>query len=269
MLWRIATAQFLGMTLWFSATAAAPAIAREFHLTAGASAWLTMAVQAGFVIGTLASAILNLADAINPRRLFAAGCALGALSNATIAFAPSSTGIVALRFITGMALACVYPPGMKIAAGWFLERRGWALGVVVGALTIGSAFPHLVNWVAADVSWRTLLWFSSALALAGGAIVIASVGDGPHVTASAPFDFHAVRHVLQSRGVRLATLGYLGHMWSSMRCGRGLESMPHILWPIAVAQVVRPRWSRSWPSDPGQRAVWRQVPGAIAGERHE
>ena len=213
MLWRIATAQFLGMTLWFSATAASPAIAREFHLTAGASAWLTMAVQAGFVIGTLASAILNLADAMNPRRLFTAGCALGALSNATIAFAPSSTGIVALRFITGMALACVYPPGMKIAAGWFLERRGWALGVVVGALTIGSAFPHLVNWVAADVSWRTLLWFSSALALAGGAIVIASVGDGPHVTASAPFDFHAVRHVLQSRGVRLATLGYLGHMW--------------------------------------------------------
>lgn len=221
MLWRIATAQFLGMTLWFSATAAAPAIAREFQLTAGATAWLTMAVQAGFVAGTLASAMLNLADAINPRRLFAAGCVVGALSNATIAFAPSATAIMALRFVTGMALACVYPPGMKITAGWFLERRGWALGVVVGALTIGSAFPHLLSWLsastssghAADVPWRMLLGFSSALALAGGAIVIATVGDGPHVTASAPFDFHAVRHVLHSRGVRLATLGYLGHMW--------------------------------------------------------
>jgi MFS family permease len=213
MLWRIATALLLGMTLWFSATAAAPAIAREYRLTPGGTAWLTMAVQGGFVVGTLASAILNLADAINPRRLFAVGCSVGALANATIAFAPSSVVIVALRFLTGLALAWVYPPGMKITAGWFLERRGWALGVVVGALTFGSAFPHLLNWLAADVSWRTLLWLSSALALAGGAIVLVSVSDGPHVTASAPFDVHAVRHVLQSRGVRLATLGYLGHMW--------------------------------------------------------
>jgi MFS family permease len=213
MLWRIAIAELLGMTLWFSATAAAPAIAREFELTAGATAWLTMAVQAGFVVGTLVSAVLNVADAVNPRRLFAIGCTVGALSNATIAFAPSSSAIVALRFMTGVALAWVYPPGMKMTAGWFLERRGWALGVVVGALTIGSALPHLLNWLAADVSWRTLLGLSSALALAGGSIVIATVTDGPHVTASAPFDIHAVRHVLQSRGVRLATLGYLGHMW--------------------------------------------------------
>lgn len=229
MLWRIATAQFLGMTLWFSATAAAPAIAREFQLTAGATAWLTMAVQAGFVVGTLASATLNLADAISPRRLFAAGCVAGALSNAAIACAPSATAIVALRFVTGMALACVYPPGMKLTAGWFLERRGWALGVVVGALTIGSAFPHLLSWLAAstsaglgasagsgqaaDLPWRMLLGLSSGLALAGGAIVIAAVRDGPHVTPSAPFDLHAVRRVLHSRGVRLATLGYLGHMW--------------------------------------------------------
>jgi MFS family permease len=172
-----------------------------------------MAVQAGFVVGTLASAMLNLADVVNPRRLFAAGCAAGALANAAIAFAPSPAAIVVLRFVTGAALACVYPPGMKIAAGWFLERRGWALGVVVGALTIGSAFPHLLAWLAAEVQWRTLLWISSALALAGGVVAIAAVGDGPHVTASAPFDPHAVRRVLQSRGVRLATLGYLGHMW--------------------------------------------------------
>jgi MFS family permease len=221
MLWRIAAAQFLGMTLWFSATAAAPAIVREFQLTSGASAWLTMAVQAGFVAGTLASAMLNLADAINPRRLFAAGCAVGALANAMIVLAPSSTTIIVLRFVTGMALACVYPPGMKLTAGWFLERRGWALGVVVGALTMGSAFPHLLAWLASStgsgeapvLSWRLLLGSSSALALASGAIVIGTVSDGPHVTASAPFDIHAVRHVLRSRGVRLATLGYLGHMW--------------------------------------------------------
>jgi MFS family permease len=213
MLLLVATGQFLGLTLWFSATAASPAIASEFGLTATGTAWLTMAVQAGFVAGTFLSAAFNLADVLNARRLFALGCAAGALANAAIAFAGTAEVIVALRFATGAALACVYPPGLKIAAGWFLERRGTALGIVVGALTIGSAFPHLLAWGAADVPWRALLWVSSALALAGGALVVLGVQDGPYVTASAPFDPHAVRHVASNRGVRLATLGYLGHMW--------------------------------------------------------
>ncbi|CAN5493742.1 MFS transporter [soil metagenome] len=213
MLLRVALAQFLGLTLWFSATAAAPAIAEELALSGSATAWLTMAVQAGFVAGTLCSALLNLADVINARRLFAAGCVAGALANAAIPFAADGSTIVLLRFATGVALACVYPPGLKIAAGWFLERRGTALGVVVGALTIGSAFPHLLAWGAHDVSWRVMMWISSGLALAGGALVALAVADGPHVTASAPFDPHAVGHVLRSRGARLALLGYLGHMW--------------------------------------------------------
>jgi MFS family permease len=213
MLWRIAIAQFLGLTLWFSATAAAPAIAADFALTAGTTAWLTMAVQAGFVVGTLASALLNLSDVLNARRLFATGCVAGAVANAALAYAGSIDAIVALRFLTGMALACVYPPGMKIAAGWFLERRGWALGVVVGALTIGSAFPHLLVWITVDVPWRALIWASSACAIAGAVVVALTVADGPHVTMTAPFDRHAISRVLRSRGVRLATLGYLGHMW--------------------------------------------------------
>ena len=213
MLALVAIGEFLGMTLWFSATAAAPAIAAEFGLTAGRIAWLTMAVQAGFVTGTLLSAVFNVADVFNPRRLFTAGCAAGAFANALIPMAGSETSVIALRFATGAALAWVYPPGLKIAAGWFLQRRGTALGVVVGALTIGSAFPHLLAWLAAEVPWRTLIWTSSSLALAGGVLVATTVADGPHVSASAPFDAHAVRHVLQDRNVRLATLGYLGHMW--------------------------------------------------------
>ncbi len=213
MLSLVAAGQFLGMTIWFSATAAAPAIAADFSITGAGLAWLTMAVQAGFVAGTLVSALLNLADVLNARRLFALGCVAGAIANASIPLASSSDAVIALRFATGVALACVYPPGMKIAAGWFLERRGWALGVLVGALTIGSAFPHLLAWAAADVPWRVLMWLSSALALAGGAIVQLGVRDGPHVSASAPFDRHAVGHVIRNRGVRLATLGYLGHMW--------------------------------------------------------
>jgi MFS family permease len=213
MLLLVAVGQFLGMTLWFSATAAAPAIAADLSITGAGTAWLTMAVQAGFVAGTLVSAVLNLADAINARRLFALGCAAGALANAGIALTSSPLVVVSLRFATGAALALVYPPGLKIAAGWFLERRGTALRIVVGALTIGSAFPHLLAWGAAEVPWRGLLLVSSALAVAGGTVVALGVRDGPHVSASAPFDPHAVGQVLRNRGVRLATFGYLGHMW--------------------------------------------------------
>jgi MFS family permease len=208
-----AIGQFLGMTLWFSASAAAPAIAAEFAITTSRIAWLTMAVQAGFVAGTLVSAVLNLADVINASRLFAAGCVAGAAANAAITIVDSSFAVILLRFTTGLSLACVYPPGMKIVAGWFRERRGTALGITVGAITVGTAFPHLLACIAADVPWRTLIRTSSALAVAGGVLVAAAVRDGPYVAASAPFDPHAAGQILRNRGVRLATLGYLGHMW--------------------------------------------------------
>jgi len=213
MLLLVAVAEILGMTLWFSATAAAPSVAREFALGEGARAWLTMAVQAGFVAGTLVTALTNAADAINARRLFAAGCLAGAACNLAITVAPGAAVIVALRFCTGAALAWVYPPGMKIAAGWFRERRGTALGVVVGAVGLGSAFPHLLAWLGAGLPWRALVGASSVLALAGAALVTLTVTDGPYVSASAPFDRHALRIVLSSRGTRLAMLGYFGHMW--------------------------------------------------------
>jgi MFS family permease len=171
-----------------------------------------MAVQGGFVVGTLLTAITSLADAVNARRLFAAGCVLGAIFNAWITAAPSSATIIALRFCTGMSLAWVYPPGMKIAAGWFLERRGTALGIVVGAVGLGSAFPHLLAWAGAGLAWRSLVGASSILAIAA-AIVISTVSDGPYVSASAPFDRHALDVVLRNRGTRLAMFGYFGHMW--------------------------------------------------------
>ena len=213
MLALVAVGTFLGLTLWFSATAAAPRIAEELKLDDATTAWLTIAVQGGFVAGTLISALLNLADVFNARRLFAAGCVAGAIANGTIASSSGAAAIITLRFATGMALACVYPPAMKIIAGWFHERRGTALGVIVGAVTAGSAFPHLLAWTAADVSWRTLLLASSALAVIGGLVVVTAVTDGPHVAASAPFDAHAVVAVVRNRGARLATFGYLGHMW--------------------------------------------------------
>lgn len=204
---------FLGMTLWFSATAANGPIVREFQLSSGSAAWLTMAVQGGFVVGTLFSAVFNLPDVLNPRRLFHIGCLVGAAANAALVLAPGPLTIIALRVTTGAALAWVYPPGMKIAAGWFERGRGAALGVLIGALTIGSAFPHLLAAASAAIPWRVLMLFASALAVVGGGIVKAFVGDGPYVATSARFDPAAAIRVFSDRETRRATLGYLGHMW--------------------------------------------------------
>jgi MFS family permease len=209
----LSLAMFLGMTLWFSATAANAPIVAEFHLSPSETAWLTMAVQGGFVIGTLISALVNLPDIVNPRRLFGAGCLVAAAANASLVRADGVVTLIALRLVTGAALAWVYPPGMKIAAGWFERRRGAALGVLIGALTVGSAFPHLLASASATVPWRTLMLAASSLALIGGAIVVTAVADGPYVASTAPFDPAAVGRVFSDRRTRLATLGYLGHMW--------------------------------------------------------
>src|SRR5512141_38102 len=163
----LSLAMFFGMTLWFSATAANAPIVAEFRLTASQTAWLTMAVQGGFVLGTLISALANLPDVVNPRRLFFAGCVVAAAANAALVRADGAAMLIVLRLATGAALAWVYPPGMKVAAGWFERRRGAALGVLIGALTIGSAFPHLLASASATIPWRTLMLSASALALVG------------------------------------------------------------------------------------------------------
>jgi len=172
-----------------------------------------MAVQGGFVVGTLVAALLNLPDVINARHLFALGCGCGAAANAALALASSPLQLIGLRVATGVALAWVYPPGMKVAAGWFERRRGAALGVVIGALTIGSAFPHLLASASASIPWRMLVGSASALAVAGGVLAVALVGDGPYVAKTARFEPTAVLRVFAERGTRLATLGYMGHMW--------------------------------------------------------
>jgi MFS family permease len=213
MLALLAAAEFLGMTAWFSATAATPALIAEFHLDAGGASWLTMAVQAGFVAGTLISAVANLPDVLNPRRLFALGCLVAAVANVLVTQAGSAATAIALRMLTGAALACVYPPGMKIAAGWFADRRGLALGVIVGALTAGKAFPHLLQALLGDAGWRTPMLIASALTMVAGALVMMVVRDGPHVPATSRFDPRAVMRLFTIPGARQATLGYLGHMW--------------------------------------------------------
>jgi MFS family permease len=201
------------MSLWFSASAVAPALQTEWRLSESQTSWLTLAVQLGFVAGTLLSALLNLPDVISSRRLFTVAAIAGAITNAAFGFfaADFATG-VALRFLVGFFLAGVYPPGMKIMATWFRRGRGTALGVLVGALTLGKASPYLVN-AAGSAEWRANVLFVSALAVVGGLLVLLFVGDGPFATPAAKFDFGQIARVFQNRGVRLANLGYFGHMW--------------------------------------------------------
>ncbi|MDT7605314.1 MAG: hypothetical protein QOF61_3311 [Acidobacteriota bacterium] len=209
----LACAELFGMSLWFSASAVTPALKIEWRLSEVAASWLTLAVQLGFVVGTLASALLNLPDVLRARRLFAVSAFAGALANAAFGlFAHGFAFGVSLRFLTGMFLAGVYPPGMKIMATWFRRGRGMALGVLVGALTLGKASPYLVNAVGSH-DWRANILFVSVLAVVGGLIVLLFVADGPFALPPAEFDFNQVRQVFRNRSVRLANFGYFGHMW--------------------------------------------------------
>ncbi len=201
------------MSLWFSASAVTPALRTEWRLGDTSANWLTLSVQLGFVAGTLTSALLNLPDVLRARRLFAVAAFAGALVNALFALCAHGFAFgVSMRFLTGAFLAGVYPPGMKIMATWFRRGRGMALGVLVGALTLGKASPYLVNAVGSE-SWRANVLFVSALAVAGGLIVLLFVGDGPFALPPAEFDFAQAREVFRNRGVRLANFGYFGHMW--------------------------------------------------------
>jgi MFS family permease len=213
----LAIAELLAMTLWFSATAVMPALVAAWALSPTGAAWLTAAVQAGFVVGALGSAVFNLPDVLPPRRMFALAAVAGALVNLLLAWVADGIGAaLVLRFLTGVALAGVYPPGMKIAAGHVSGRgRGLAIGALVGSLTLGSATPHLVAGLldARGLSHVAVLTVSSALALVGALIVATLVTDGPYAPGRAPFDPRQLGRVLRDRAVLLANLGYFGHMW--------------------------------------------------------
>ncbi|HLZ45987.1 MAG TPA: MFS transporter [Gemmatimonadales bacterium] len=209
----LAIAELLAMAPWFSASAVAPTLSRVWQLSPVTTAWLTISVQLGFVAGALVSAILTLADRLSARRLVAGSAALAALATLGVAAARGITAGIACRLLTGAALAGVYPPGMKIAAGWFKEGRGLAIGILVGALTLGSASPHLVRWVVAPAAWRVVLVVAAASAIAGGLLVLLVPSDGPFAAPSPPFSLAAAPRILRDRAVALANLGYLGHMW--------------------------------------------------------
>jgi len=210
----LALAELLVMGLWFSATAVTPALADAWQLDTAGVSWLTLAVQIGFVTGAFLSALFNVADVWPARHVFALGAFIAAVANVTIAVLGNGLGLaLPLRFLTGFALAGVYPVGMKIMATWMKEDRGLGLGLLVGALTVGSASPHLLRAFGGVDQWRSVLYLASLLAVVGGLIVWRSGTSGPFRAGRAPFRWQYVGEALRDRGVRLANVGYLGHMW--------------------------------------------------------
>jgi MFS family permease len=207
----LAAALVLSMSTWFSASAALPQLREEWELGDTAGAWLTIAVQLGFVAGALLSSILNLADVRSARTVLVVGSLGAALANLGLLAVDGAWGAIPLRFLTGACLAGVYPPALKLMSTWFVRGRGTALGILVGALTLGSAVPHLVNGLG-GLDWRVVAAVTSALT-AAGALVVLRVHEGPYPFPAAVFDPRQAGRVFRNRGVRLASLGYFGHMW--------------------------------------------------------
>lgn len=216
--WRVlgllALAELLAMATWFSATAVLPALRTVWALDAGTQAWLTMAVQIGFVAGSLFSTVLNLADRLPGPRLFAFSAFAAAAATAAIPLLVNTPGpALLLRFLTGLFLAGVYPVGMKIMATWTKADRGLAIGLLVGALVLGSAAPHLFNALGGVTAWRPVLLAAAGSAALGGLIALLFLREGPYAAAGTRFDARQAGRILRQRGVLLANLGYLGHMW--------------------------------------------------------
>lgn len=208
----IALAQISAMTLWFSATAIVPSLIRDGLISPSHASALTGAVQIGFVAGTLLFALLGMPDRIEGRRLFMASSLIAAAANALIIFAdPASFSVLALRFITGMCMAGIYPVGVKLAAGWARGDMGFLVGILVGALTLGSAMPHLFNALG-GIDWQPTLLLSSASAVLA-ALAILFVVPAPVNTKAPPFRPGAVLKAFRDPALRLANFGYLGHMW--------------------------------------------------------
>lgn len=208
----VSLATFFSLSVWFSTNAISGALEVEKSIDESSMAILTIAVQLGFVFGTLLIAVTNLSDLINARTLFAYAAVLAALANLLVIPFDSTPALIAARFATGAFLGGVYPPAMKVISGWYTKGRGFALGTMVGALTIGSGSPHLLRSVFSE-NWQAVIIGSSVLAISGGLILKFFVKDGPHEVRGAKFNPKYLIGAISQRGPRLALTGYLGHQW--------------------------------------------------------
>jgi MFS family permease len=250
--WRILTllsvAELLGMSLWFAGSAVAGQLRAEWHLSASEGAWLTTVVQVGFVVGTAIAALLNVADVVPARPLFAASAVVGALANAALLLAPGYRVALACRCLTGVALAGVYPPAMKMIATWFRARRGLAVGTIVGALTVGKATPYLVHAIP-GAGMRPVLLTASAGAVLGALLVAVGYRDGPYPFPPRPFSWGLVGSIVHEPIWRYSMGGYLGHMWELYAAWTWL--------PAFIAASVAAH-------DPGAGAAGESLASAVA-----
>ncbi len=207
----LSTAVSLGMSLWFAASAVAPDLGARWGLSSSEMGGFTSLVQLGFVFGTATLAILNVGDLASAPRLFAVSALVGAAANALLLVAPSYGWALVSRALTGFALAGVYPPAMKMVATWFRSARGFAVGVLIGALTLGKSMPYLVH--ALDLGEVPVVWSATVSALVAAVLVGVLYREGPYPFPSRPFHWGLVGEVVRERKWRLATGGYLGHMW--------------------------------------------------------
>jgi predicted MFS family arabinose efflux permease len=175
---------------------------------------MTSSVQFGFIVGTFLFAVLAISDRFSPRRIFFVCSVLGALANLCIYLvARGLPSLMIFRFITGIFLAGIYPVGMKIAAGWYAEGLGKALGFLVGALVVGTAFPHLIKSLGRSLVWENVILSISFVSFFGGLLMLLLVPDGPYLLRSAQFRKGALARIFRSKNLRAAALGYFGHMW--------------------------------------------------------
>lgn len=208
----IVLAQFFGTSLWFTVNAVIGDLEAAWGISAAEVGHLTSAVQLGFIVGTMGFALSGLADRWPASRIFMVCAIAGALANGAFVFAGGLGEGLVWRFITGLSLAGIYPVGMKLVAGWAPDQKGVALGWLVGMLSLGTAFPHLVRGLSPGWDWQLVVLVSSFLAVVA-AVMVGRLGDGPHLPATGRFDWGGVLRAFRRPGFRAAALGYFGHMW--------------------------------------------------------
>lgn len=208
----VALAVVLTLSTWFSATSVADQLAQDLELTPGQISWMTNAVQLGFVMGALLSSFLALPDIFPMTRVMIFGAVLAGLANAILLFDPAPSMAILSRVLTGGALALIYPPAMKFIGTWFKTGRGLAMGAVVGALTLGSALPHLIRGLGLGFDWRMIIGATS-IACFVAVVVILTLREGPYPFKSARFSPRQLGQVVRNRPAMLANFGYFGHMW--------------------------------------------------------
>jgi MFS family permease len=237
--------QFAGTSLWFAGNAILPDLQRQGNLDNDFVGIITSAVQLGFIAGTLGFAVFTISDRFSPRIVFFVSCIAGAMFNICLLLIGVNVhSVLLLRFLTGVSLAGIYPVGMKIASGWYRQGLGGALGFLVGALVLGTSFPHFLKSFGSSLDWREVISCISLLSALGGLVMVLLVPDGPHLSNVAPFNIRAMGSIFKSKDLRSAAFGYFGHMWELYAF---YSFLPFILSAYALAHRYEglnvPLWS--------------------------